>query len=287
MIKLFVEGISYIVEGLRYVIDYAELLSSLVIWAVVFVLLSKSIKRHAKYYYWFFGIIASLSLLQAINWLFQITGYNLYQTPVLGKILVSNIHFVEFGFPLLVIIMYVGALNPKVPWVKKLLNIRKELSILSGFPVLTHSLIRITSNFTDALRFFSDKAAYMSQNKWAANETGLSITNAGYLLGIILFVLFLILWITSFDSVHKKLGGRKWKQIQKWAYLLYALLFIHSVLLHTGWIINPLGGMGSREYMMKEAIALSSTVVVFGSYLVLRLRKAQKDRMKKTRTVSV
>ncbi|MDD4513948.1 ferric reductase-like transmembrane domain-containing protein [Massilibacteroides sp.] len=279
MIKLLLELIDYISQGLHFVFDYAEFLSCLAVWTLVFVLLSKSIKKHAKSYYWFFGTIAFLSLFQSLNWIFHFTEYNLFTTPVLGKVLVSNIHLVEFGFPLLVIIMYVGALSPKQAWVKKLLSIRKEMSIISGFPVLLHSLVRITANFTDAIRFFSDKAAYMEKNEWAINETGLSITNSGYLLGIVMFVLFLILWITSFGSVHKKLGARKWKQIQKWSYLLYGLLFLHSILLHTGWLINPLRGGGNNEYIIKEVIAICSTILVFGSYLFLRIRKARKSRL--------
>lgn len=281
MIKLFLEGVNYLLEGFGYVIDYAEFLSSLLIFTLLCIFLSRSIKKQTKYYYWVFGTLAFLILLQFLNGLFHLVDYNLYKTPVLGKLMISNMHMSEFGFPLLVIIMYMGALNPKIPWVKKLMGIRKELSIISGFPIISHSLIRITYNFTDALKFFSDKEAYMSQNKWAVNELGLSLTNSGYLLGIVMFVLFMVLWITSFDGIHKKLGGRRWKKVQKWSYVLYALLFAHSMLLHTGWLINPLRGGANTEFVIKEVIAISSTLLVFGSYLILRVRKAQKDAMKR------
>ncbi|HBG41123.1 MAG TPA: hypothetical protein DDW85_06880 [Porphyromonadaceae bacterium] len=272
-------------EGIVYLLGQAEFISSFIILTFIVILLSKSIKRHARSYYWFFGIISFLILLQFLNGLFHISPVNLYRIPVLGKILASNIHMVGFGFPLLAIIMYVGALNPKRPWVKKILNIRKELSIISGFPILSHSLIRITYNFTDALKFFSDKDAYMAQNEWAKSEMGISFSNAGYLLGIVLFVLFMILWITSFDSIHQKLGKHKWKRIQRWSYLLYALLFVHSILLHIGWMMSRSMGEGGNEHIVQGVIAIASTVLVFGSYLILRIRKAQKDSRKKARVL--
>ncbi|HBK30084.1 MAG TPA: hypothetical protein DDZ96_04910 [Porphyromonadaceae bacterium] len=272
-------------EGIVYLLGQAEFISSFIILTFIVILLSKSIKRHARSYYWFFGIISFLILLQFLNGLFHISPVNLYRIPVLGKILASNIHMVGFGFPLLAIIMYVGALNPKRPWVKKILNIRKELSIISGFPILSHSLIRITYNFTDALKFFSDKDAYMAQNEWAKSEMGISFSNAGYLLGIVLFVLFMILWITSFDSIHQKLGKHKWKRIQRWSYLLYALLFVHSILLHIGWMMSRSMGEDGNEHIVQGIIAIASTVLVFGSYLILRIRKAQKDSRKKARVL--
>ena len=272
-------------EGIVYLLGQAEFISSFIILTFIVILLSKSIKRHARSYYWFFGIISFLILLQFLNGLFHISPVNLYRIPVLGKILASNIHMVGFGFPLLAIIMYVGALNPKRPWVKKILNIRKELSIISGFPILSHSLIRITYNFTDALKFFSDKDAYMAQNEWAKSEMGISFSNAGYLLGIVLFVLFMILWITSFDSIHQKLGKHKWKRIQRWSYLLYALLFVHSILLHIGWMMSRSMGEDGYEHIVQGIIAIASTVLVFGSYLILRIRKAQKDSRKKARVL--
>jgi hypothetical protein len=134
--------------------------------------------------------------------------------------------------------MYMGALSPKNPHVKKLLGIRKELSILSGFPILTHSLIRVTNNFPNALKFFTDNEGYMA-NARVTNALGAGITSFSFVLGVLMLALFIPLWITSFDSVHKRLGNVRWKKLQRWSYVLYAMLFIHAIGIQAGFMLNP------------------------------------------------
>lgn len=260
-----------LINFLTFLMDYAPLLTSLVIFTVLFLLLSKSIKKHASIYYIIFGIPFVLSVIQFIFVITEITSFKFFSIPVLGDIMRANSHMAGFGFPLLIIIMYVGALNPKNPNVRKLLNIRKELSIISGFPVLAHSLVRVTYTFPKALQYFTNNADYMAKNDWIRSPLGVGLSNFGYVLGIVMVVVFIVLWITSFDSIHKKMGGKKWKKVQKWSYVLYAMLFIHSMTLHLGWLIN--NGFDDSIYLTKEVIGITSTVLIFLSYLILRLRK--------------
>jgi DMSO/TMAO reductase YedYZ heme-binding membrane subunit len=161
--------------------------------------------------------------------------------PVLGELIRDYIHMGAFGHPLLIIIMYMGALDPKIPGVKKLLSIRKELSIISGFPVLAHSLIRVTSSIPNSFKFFANHTEYMANTK-VASEWGAGISSFSFLLGIIMLLIFIPLWVTSFDSVRKRMNNVKWRKLQKWAYVLYATLFIHAMGIQTGGLLNPRGG---------------------------------------------
>ena len=159
-----------------------------------------------------------------------------------------------FGHPLLIIIMYMGALDMKTPGVKKLMSIRKELSIISGFAVLTHTLIRVINNLPPSLKFFADNAAYMEETN-VTNVVGAGITNFSFVWGILLIVLFVPLWVTSFDSIRNRMGYPKWKKFQRWAYVLYAALFIHAIGIQIGFMLNPRGGHAPQKPAVEKVVA--------------------------------
>lgn len=230
--------IKTIIDLAQFLYAIAPLLFSLAVLILLCILLSKSIKRHATVYYIILSVPFFLVAIQFVGRLLGSESFNLVGIPFLGQILRDYIHMGTFGFPLLIIIMYVGALNPKTPGVKKLLNIRKELSIISGFPILTHSLIRVTNTFPASLRFFTNNTEYMASTK-VVNELGAGISNFSFVWGIILLILFIPLWITSFDSIHKRMGNVRWKKLQKWSYVLYAALFIHAMGIQVGGLLNP------------------------------------------------
>lgn len=244
--------IKILIDFVQFLYSTFPLITCVVLFALLGILFSKSIKKHASIYYIVFAIPFVLVAIPFIGRLFGVEIFNFSRIPFLGGILRDYIHMGTFGFPLLIIIMYVGALNPKIKWVKKLLAIRKELSIISGFPILTHSLIRVSNNFPNSLRFFTNNEEYMATAK-VTSELGAGISNFSFVLGIVLLVIFIPLWITSFDSVHKRMGNVKWKKLQKWSYVLYALLFIHAMGIQVGGMLNPRGG--SRQTQVAEVRA--------------------------------
>ncbi|MDR2041706.1 MAG: ferric reductase-like transmembrane domain-containing protein [Tannerella sp.] len=236
MVKLFIDFI-------QFLNTLAPLLTALGVLTLLAVLLSKSIKRHATVYYLVFAVPFALVAIPFIGRLLGMEGLS-FRIPFMSGLTRDYIHAGTLGFPLLVIIMYTGALNPKNPYVKKLLAIRKELSILSGFPILTHSLIRFTSGL-NALQFFTHQEEYLASGR-VTNVLGAGISNFSFVLGLLLLALFLPLWITSFDSVRKRMGSAGWKKLQRWSYVLYALLFIHAIGIQTGSMLNPRGGRGAH-----------------------------------------
>jgi DMSO/TMAO reductase YedYZ heme-binding membrane subunit len=244
--------VKLLTDLIQFLYSIAPLLMALAVLTLLSVLLSKSIKRYATVYYIVFAIPFALVAIPFIGRLFGIEVFNFGRIPFLGGILRDYIHAGTLGFPLLIIIMYVGALNPKNSIVKKLLGIRKELSILSGFPILTHSLIRVTNNFPNSLKFFTDNEGYMA-NARVTNALGAGITNFSFVLGVLMLALFLLLWVTSFDFVHKWMGGVKWQKLQRWSYVLYAMLFIHAMGIQVGFLLNP------RERESRPATEVTAT----------------------------
>ena len=319
MVKIFV-------ELLEFIRSCAPLLFSLGALTLFFTLLSKSIKKHATIYYIAFSIPFLLYLIPFLGGLLGCKMPNLIVIPVLGEILRDYIHMGSFGHPILVIIMYIGALDAKIPAVKRLLSIRKEISIISGFPILTHSLVRLVNNLPGSLKFFTNKAEYLESTR-VVSELGAGISSFSFVLGVALVVIFIPLWVTSFDWVHKRMGGARWKKWQRWSYVLYVLLFVHAMGIQLGGMLNPRGGAPrppaiettvpaalaqSRENLRpvtegregenrqvrppaaggrapskgisdinvsrqaKQYIHIVSLVLIYGSYLYLRLRKAKK-----------
>jgi DMSO/TMAO reductase YedYZ heme-binding membrane subunit len=230
--------IKLLIDFIQFLNTVAPLFMSLAVLTLLAILLSKSIKKHAAVYYIVMAIPFALVAIPFIGRLLGFEIFNFNRIPFLGGIMRDYIHMGALGFPLLIIVMYTGALNSKNIHVKKLLGIRKELSIMSGFPILTHSLIRVTNNFPNALKFFTDNESYMASAR-VTNELGAGITNFSFVLGIIMLALFIPLWVTSFDYVHKRMGNVKWKKLQRWSYVLYVMLFIHAMGIQTGFLLNP------------------------------------------------
>ncbi len=324
-------------------------LFSLVLYTVLAVTLARSIKQNYKVYYSIFGVISFCFIIPLVARLIGVTlPFNLGQIPIIGLSASELSSAANFIHPVIVIIMYIGALSAKNKYVGRLMSIRKELSIIVGFPVLAHALKRIFGSFVSGWQFFFDNETYM-QSPRVASALGSGITSFAFVLGLVMTILFLVLWITSFDSVHRKLGTKRWKSIQKWSYGLYAMLFIHAMCLQIGGLISDNAraakqaapkaqtevvattdqshtpqqgghgpqqgaqqsghgpqqsqqggkqaqqgghGHGPRSFTFssieipratKRWINIFIYIAIYGSYLVLRIRKARKQRAKRAK----
>lgn len=239
MVKLFIELLAYLREC-------APLLTSLAVLTLLMVLLAKSIKKYPGLYYTLFAIPFVLVALPSLGRLFGVEIAGFVRIPFLGEIIRDYIHMGTFGHPLLIIIMYIGALDVRQTPVKKLMSIRKEMSIISGFAVFAHSLIRVMNSVPSSFQFFANNEEYMANTR-VASELGAGISSFSFLLGIVMLIIFIPLWVTSFDSIRKRMGQARWKKWQKWSYVLYATLFIHAVGIQIGGMMNPRGGHGQQQ----------------------------------------
>jgi DMSO/TMAO reductase YedYZ heme-binding membrane subunit len=311
MVKLLFQLLTWLLETL-------PLITSLTTLTLVFVLLAKSVKKHPFVYYTIFALPALLFFARS---LFGSEGFLAFsRSGVIGQIMREYVHFSGFSFPLLIIVMFIGALPLSNPYVKRLMMIRKELSIISGFPILVHIWVRWGMGIGTFEYFFGSGEAAVR------GGAGAVYANTAYLLGAAMSVLFIVLWITSFDFVHRWLGGVRWKKVQWWSYVLYAMMFVHSILLSVSRIVgggrgghghgHGGGGRGGRELAQQGGEAISqgseairhgaemasrggghgsggnmtlatvigivSVCLIFGAYLYLRIRKARKNAHKKT-----
>lgn len=213
------------------------LLFSITVYTVLAIVLAKSIKRHAKVYYWIFSIPFIIVLVPFFLRMMGLEAPSFNRFPIVSYFTRDYVHMATLGFPLLIIIMYMGALDTRNPYVARLMSIRKELSIIVGFPVLTHGVIRGFNALPTGWNFFFAHDEYMAKEQ-VVSMIGAGISSFVFVLGIVMLILFFILWVTSFTAIRRRMGNVLWKRVQKWAYVLYAMLFIHSIGLQIGGLLN-------------------------------------------------
>ncbi|HJF64800.1 MAG TPA: hypothetical protein K8U77_01610, partial [Slackia equolifaciens] len=87
----------------------------------------------------------------------------------------------------------------------------------------------------------------------------------------ILLVLFVVLLITSFNVVKRRMHAKTWKSVQRWAYAFFGLMYVHLAV-----ILLPPALAG------KEIAITSMTVytIVFAAYAILRIWRARADTPK-------
>lgn len=148
------------------------------------------------------------------------------------------------------VVMITGALpNGSAP-MKKLMPIRGELSIFTAILTLGHN---IGYGRTYFVMLFTDS------EKLSRNQLFASICT------IIMLAVMIPLTIMSFPKVRKKMDAKIWKKIQRSAYLFYALIYIHVMLL-----MIPQAKAGREGYIFNIFIY---SLVFFG-YAFLRIRKS-------------
>ena len=75
----------------------------------------------------------------------------------------------------------------------------------------------------------------------------------------------LVLTVTSFPSVRKKMQAKKWKQLQRTAYVFYGLMYVHIMLINI-----PYARLGLGMYIANVVIYS----IVFLGYAAMRIAKA-------------
>ncbi len=167
-----------------------------------------------------------------------------------------------FATSLFVIVMFTGALPNGSVLMKKLMPIRGELSIIASILTLGHNISYGRTYFT---ALFGGSAAALPPYLIAASVTSL-----------IMIVIMVPLMITSFRSVRKKMKAKSWKRLQRSAYVFYALIYAHVMILSV-----PMLKAGRGEYLFH--IILYSAV--FFTYAAMRIGKALSKKMPVLRRV--
>ena len=161
-----------------------------------------------------------------------------------------------FATALWCIVMWIGALPNGTAAMKALMPIRGELSIFAAILTLGHN---IGFGRTYFVRMFTNPAS-LSKTQLAAGT-----------LSILMLVIMLPLTVLSFPKVRRKLDAKLWKRIQRAAYLFYAMIYAHVMILFV-----PSARNGRTAY--KISVVVYS--LVFIGYAAARIIKALKKRGK-------
>lgn len=163
--------------------------------------------------------IITIILVFGLSYFFsdQIKKYHLYiylgaiLLGVLAIIFKDNTFTQPFnkgflGLALFYVVMTIGILNKDSKLFKRLFKVRPELSII-GFILLTpHAIFYLIDKF---LGTYSE--------------------NINIVLGLLTYLIMVPLFITSFRVIENRKQFFKWKKLQRFAYIVYLLIFIHLI----------------------------------------------------------
>ncbi len=155
----------------------------------------------------------------------------------------------SFATALWCVVMWTGALPNGSKLMKAWMPVRGELSIFAAILTLGHN---IGFGRTYFVRLFTDPGG-MPAGQAAAG-----------IMTIVMLLIMIPLTVLSFPFVRRKMQPKRWKQIQRTAYLFYALIYLHIMTLFL-----PFAQAGKSGYFL--SILLYSCV--FLGYAVCRVRK--------------
>ncbi len=163
------------------------------------------------------------------------------------------IHKSMLPLALFVVVMYIGVLSKSSKLYQWLKPVRAELSIIACILSLGHMVVYIQSYLPRILSGGSFNMHVLGSFGFAA----------------VLFVLLLILGITSFQAIKTRMKADSWKRVQKLAYLFFFLVYVHVMLMLLPSALN--GGIAST-------ISVGVYSTVFLAYFILRVLRAARDR---------
>ena len=138
----------------------------------------------------------------------------------------------------------------------KLMAVRSELSIIGFFLTFPQTSVYTVS-------------AYMG-------ITSEPLTLIYPALTSVYFVLLLVLGVSSFPFVRKKMTAIQWKKVQRWAYVFYYMLFIQLILISTMRAIAT-SSSGDTGEIIAEFVRAGIYIAVFVAWHILR-SKSKKNR---------
>ena len=147
------------------------------------------------------------------------------------------------------LVMWTGALPGGSRAGKRLLAARGELSIFAAVLTLCHAVLRLILYVRQLLRpRFSPDGAFLMT----------------CVIVLLLLLIMLPLTVLSFKAVRRRMGAKRWKRIQRLAYLFYGLIYVHVLVLYLPPALRGLRGYGFTVLLYSA---------VWLSYLCFRLRK--------------
>lgn len=216
------------------------LIISLIIVSLFIYFLKDSLKKHAGIYY------IGAAVISIAVFLIGFLPMPLFlKNNILGIFAKGSL-----GTAMFVAVMYAGALPKGSKLIAQLMKIRGELSITAAILVLCH-------NFTYGITYF--KMLFIEPEALSATQFTAAI------ISLVLIIIMIVLTVTSFQAVRKKMKAKKWKQLQRTAYVFYGLMYVHIMLINI-----PYARLGLGTYIANVVIYS----IVFLGYAAMRIAKA-------------
>lgn len=216
------------------------LIISLIIVALFIYFLKGSLKKHAGIYY------IGAAVISIAVFLLEFLPMPLFvKNNILGIFAKGSL-----GTAMFVVVMYTGALPKGNKLIAPLMKIRGELSITAAILVLCH-------NFTYGMTYF--RMLFTKTSLLSATQLAAAV------ISLVLIAIMIVLTVTSFPSVRKKMQAKKWKQLQRTAYVFYGLMYVHIMLINI-----PYARLGLGMYIANVVIYS----IVFLGYAAMRIAKA-------------
>ena len=216
------------------------LIISIIIVSLFIYFLKDSLKKHAGIYY------IGAAVISIAVFLIGFLPMPLFlKNNILGIFAKGSL-----GTAMFVAVMYAGALPKGSKLIAQLMKIRGELSITAAILVLCH-------NFTYGITYF--KMLFIKPEALSATQFTAAI------ISLVLIIIMIVLTVTSFQAVRKKMKAKKWKQLQRTAYVFYGLMYVHIMLINI-----PYARLGLGTYIANVVIYS----IVFLGYAAMRIAKA-------------
>ena len=213
---------------------------SLIIVALFIYFLKDSLKKYANIFY------IGAAVISIAVFLLEFLPMHLFvKNNILGIFAKGSL-----GTAMFVAVMYAGALPKGSKLIAPLMKIRGELSITAAILVLCH-------NFTYGMTYF--RMLFTKTSLLSATQLAAAV------ISLVLIAIMLVLTVTSFPSVRKKMQAKKWKQLQRTAYVFYGLMYVHIMLINI-----PYARLGLGMYVANVVIYS----IVFLGYAAMRISKA-------------
>ena len=221
-------------------------LISLVLALILSLLLGKKLRSHPEPFYWAAVILDLVVAVCAFAGVRFPGWFGNWVWPIFARGALAGAIFV--------LVMLTGAFPKSSRGLKLLLPVRGQLSILACILSIGHNL---AYSKTYLIRMFTHTGSMPL-------PTLISVICA-----VGMDLLMIPLFITSFPTVRKRMGAKRWKRLQRLAYPFYALLCAHILLLT---IPNALRGRPGYT------VTVFVYTAVFVAYLLCRLIKTAEGK---------
>lgn len=218
-------------------------LISIVIALLLVFPLAKPLRAHPSVFY-----VVALALTALYAWAI-LSGANLAQVRGLCMVLQKG----YLSSILLGIVMFTGCFDEGTAVRKHLQPIRGELSILSFIFILGHLCMYLPAYLPRLGSVFSSRTSVAFS----------------LIVAFALTILFAILTVASFRAIRKAMNAKVWKALQRFAYLMVALLAVHV------WFVLGASAFGGRTALATASFVAYVLVVL--AYCVLRVLKFRRD----------